>query len=148
MTGKELLDLFDKAHRRALLIGTPENGVVAGLDLEGRIFAIINNRVIHRIVPSSVIGRSSTTGFLNPGGDALWPAPEGTCFGYEYNTGTWRDPPSVSGAVYEVVEHSPDSAIIRAETDLVNNLQVGIPCEFERHINISFHHHQLTQKIS
>jgi hypothetical protein len=111
-----------------------DNGIIAALDLEGRLFAVVNGKVINRVVPSAIINRSNKNGYLNPGGDALWPAPEGTCFGYEYATGSWRVPPAITGAVWEVVSASSDCAVIRAEIDLVNNLQQGIPCEFERHI--------------
>ena len=147
MTGQELLDLMGNAHRRSHLIGTRENGIIIGLDLEGRLFTVINNRVLNRVVPSAIINRSNKTVYQNPGGDALWPAPEGTCFGYEYASGIWRVPPSITGAVWEVISDSPNSAVIRAEIDLVNNQQLGIPCEFERHINIAVNGNTLIQNV-
>jgi hypothetical protein len=148
MTGTELTDLLSKAHRRSHLIGTAGTGIIAALDLEGRLFAVINGRVINRIVPSAIINRSNKNGYLNPGGDALWPAPEGTCFGYEYATDKWRVPPAVTGAIWEVVSYSSESAVIRAEIDLVNNLQIGIPCEFERKIYIESHDNLLIQRVT
>ena len=148
MTGKELLDLLDKAHRRSHLTGTVENGIIAALDLEGRLFAVLNGRVINRVVPSAILNRSNRNAYLNPGGDALWPAPEGTCFGYEYSTGTWRVPPSITGAVWEVIFRSDYSSVIKAEIDLINNLQIGIPCELERHIEIEFGNNRLVQKVN
>jgi hypothetical protein len=148
MTGQELLDLLSQAQRRAHIIGTPYNGIIAALDLEGRLFAILNGRVLNKVVPSSIINRSNKTSYLNPGGDVLWPAPEGTCFGYEYGTGNWRVPPAITGAVWEVVSHKDDEAVIRAEIDLVNNSQVGIPCEFERHIKIQYRDNTLIQNVT
>ncbi len=148
MTGNALIDLMQQSHRRVHIVGTKENGILAALDLEGRLFAVVNDRVINRVVPSAILNRSNKTSYLNPGGDALWPAPEGTCFGYEYCTGTWRVPPSVTGAVWEVVSYSPESAFIKAEIDLVNNLQQGIPCEFERHIKISHEGNSLIQNVT
>jgi len=136
MTGRELTDLLAKSYRRSHLTGTIENGVIAALDMEGRLFTIVNNKIINRVVPSAIINRSNKNAYQNPGGDALWPAPEGTSSGYEYTTGTWRVPPSVTGAVWEVTYQSPDRTVIRAEIDLVNNQQTGIPCEFERIIEI------------
>lgn len=138
MTGSELLNLFSDAHQRAHIIGSVENGIISALDAEGRLFVVFNNRVINRVVPSAILNRTNKYGYLNPGGDTLWPAPEGTCFGYEYTTGRWRVPPSITGAVWDVVSFTSDSAVIRAEIDLVNNLMVGMPCEFERHIQIEF----------
>ena len=148
MTGIELIDLMLQSHRRVHLIGTPENGVIAALDLEGRLFTVINGRVINRVVPSAILNRSNKNTYLNPGGDALWPAPEGTCYGYEYGTGDWRVPPAITGAVWEVVAQSANKTVIRAEIDLVNNRQLGMPCEFERHIEIERQGDSLVQHVT
>ena len=148
MTGNDLIDLMHKSYRRVHVLGTPENGIIAALDLEGRIFTVVNGRVLNRVVPSAIFNRSNRNGYLNPGGDALWPAPEGTCFGYEYCTGKWRVPPAITGAVWEVAEQSENRTVIRAEIDLVNNHQFGIPCEFERYIEIEQHGKSLIQKVT
>jgi hypothetical protein len=148
MTGCELLDLMQQACRRTHVVGTPENGIICGLDLEGRLFAVLNGRVLNRVVPHAILNRSNKTEFLNPGGDALWPAPEGTCFGYEYASGDWRVPPAITGAVWEVVESAENQAVIRAEIDLINSQQLGIPCEFERHISIEYHDNRLVQNVT
>jgi len=148
MTGQELIDLMHQAHRRVHVTGSPENGIVAALDLEGRLFTVVENQVLNRVVPSAIVNRSNRNAYLNPGGDALWPAPEGTCFGYEYGSGKWRVPPSITGAVWEVAEHSGNRTVIRAEIDLVNNRQFGIPCEFERHIEIEKRENSLIQNVT
>jgi len=148
MSGTDLIDLLNRSCRRSHLIGSADNGIIAALDLEGRLFTVINGKVINRVVPSAIINRSNKDVFLNPGGDALWPAPEGTCFGYEYSTGRWRVPPAITGAVWEVISSSSDSTVIRAEIDLVNNLQVGIPCEFERHIKTGFSDGIFVQEVT
>jgi len=148
MTGNELIDLMQQSHRRVHVTGTAENGVIAALDLEGRLFTVVNGRVINRVVPSAIMNRSNKNAYQNPGGDALWPAPEGTCLGYEYGTGNWRVPPAITGAVWEVVEYSENKTVIRAEIDLVNNRQIGIPCEFERHIKIEQRGNSFVQNVT
>jgi hypothetical protein len=148
MTGNDLIDLMHQSHRRVDVTGTPDNGIIAALDLEGRIFAVVNNRILNRVVPSAILNRSNKNVYLNPGGDALWPAPEGTCFGYEYGTGRWRVPPTITGAVWEVMQKSENRTVIKAEIDLVNNRQVGIPCEFERHIEFKQYDKSLIQNIT
>lgn len=148
MTGNELIDLMLQSHRRVHVVGTPENGVIAALDLEGRLFAVVNGKVQNRVVPSAIMNRSNRKAFLNPGGDALWPAPEGTCYGYEYGTGKWRVPPAITGAVWEVVGQSEGKAVIRAEIDLINNRRLGIPCEFERHVEVTKEKDGLTQNVT
>ncbi len=148
MTGQELLDLLHRSGRRARVIGTPENGLIAGLDLEGRLFAVFDGRVLNRVVPSAIRERTNKTAYLNPGGDALWPAPEGSVFGYEYATGNWRVPPAVTGAVWEVVVQSGNEAVLRAEIDLINNSQTGIPCEFERQVAVEIRENTIIQDVT
>jgi hypothetical protein len=148
MTGNDLIDLMLKSHRRVHVTGTPDNGIIAGLDLEGRLFAVVDNKVLNRVVPSAILNRSNGDAYLNPGGDALWPAPEGTCYGYEYGSGKWRVPPAITGAVWEVTEQAVNKVTIKAEIDLVNNRQIGIPCEFERHIEIEQNGKCLVQKVT
>lgn len=138
MTGEDLLALLEKTSRRSFLIGSLENGIIAGLDLEGRLFAVHDNKVLNRVLPSAIEGRCSREAFLNPGGDALWPAPEGTCFGYEYSTGSWRVPPAITGAVWLVdpVSDHENTRTLCAEIDLINNRGLGIPCLFRRQISV------------
>lgn len=136
MNGNELIKLFEKSGKRCHLIGSTENGVVAGLDLEGRLFAIMNGQVVNKVNPAAILGISNRSTYLNPGGDGLWPAPEGTCFGYEYSSGKWRVPPSLSGAKFRVIEDSPNHSIIEAELDLINASGLGIPTIFRRNVSV------------
>jgi hypothetical protein len=148
MTGRELTDLLSQSYRRWHLTGTSENGIIAALDLEGRLFSVVNGNVVSRVVPSAIKNRSNRHTYQNPGGDTLWPAPEGTVFGYEYTTGTWRVPPAITGAVWEVLSHSENRSVIRTEIDLVNNSHLGIPCEFERYIEIEVRNNCLIQRVT
>jgi hypothetical protein len=148
MTGNELINLMHQSNRRADITGSPDNGIIAALDLEGRLFTVVNGRVLNRLVQSAILNRTNKNAYLNPGGDALWPAPEGTCFGYEYGTGKWRVPPSITGAVWEVIQKAENETVIRAEIDLVNNRLLGIPCEFERHIKIELSGNSLVQNVT
>ena len=136
MKGQELIGLFEQAVRRTHTVGTIEQGVIVALDLEGRLFTVVDGEVISKVNPPAILARSNKKQFQNPGGDALWPAPEGTCVGYEYASGVWRVPPAITGAVWEVVSASDDGCVVRAEIDLINNAQLGMPCEFERHIRL------------
>ncbi|MBU4291698.1 MAG: hypothetical protein KKE37_07735 [Verrucomicrobia bacterium] len=132
----ELLQLFAQGCRRQHLIGDENAGVVAGLDLEGRLYAVWNGQVLHRVNPTALTGQSTMEGYLNPGGDGLWPAPEGSCFGYQYATDKWRVPPGLSGARYRLVSADKNQAVIRAEVDLINARGIGLPTAFERRITV------------
>jgi hypothetical protein len=148
MTGIELINLMHQSHRRVDITGSTDNGIIAALDLEGRIFTVVDGRVLNRVVQAAIVNRTNKNAYHNPGGDALWPAPEGTCFGYEYGTGKWRVPPSITGAVWEIIQKAENKTVIRAEIDLVNNNQIGIPCEFERHIEFKQIGNSLIQNIT
>jgi len=137
MKFQELIQLFEKGKKRWHLVGKETAGVVAGLDLEGRLFAVLNGEVLNRVNPDAFLGQSNKEEYLNPGGDGFWPAPEGTCFGYQYGTGTWRVPPGISGARYRVTQSEKNKATIQAEIDLINAQGLGLPTAFERCIRVT-----------
>jgi hypothetical protein len=137
MTGNELISLFNKGCKRCHLTGTVEAGVIVGLDLEGRLFTVLNGEVVNRVNPDAITGITDRHGYLNPGGDGLWPAPEGTCMGYEYATGNWRVPPGLTGAKYKVVDEEENKVVIEAEVDLINASGRGIATVFRRAVSIT-----------
>lgn len=137
MTGSELVKLFEQGEKRYHLLGDINHGLIAGLDLEGRLFTIVGGEVVNRVNPEAFLGITDRKGYLNPGGDGLWPAPEGTCLGYEYATGDWRVPPGLTGAKYKVVEAEENHLLIEAEVDLINASGLGIAAIFRRDVTIS-----------
>lgn len=136
MKAKDLIALFDGCHKRVQLIGDLSCGVIAGLDLEGRLYAVLGGEVLNRVNPAAVHGISGPGGYLNPGGDGLWPAPEGSRFGCHYATGAWRVPPGVSGARYVVSEGAARMAVLQADVDLVNAEGQGIPIRCVRSVTV------------
>jgi len=102
MNQHEFINLLNQGKRRWHRIGTKTDGVIVALDLEGRLFTILDGMVVNRVNRAVILGRSPADEYPNPGGDGLWPGPEGTCFGYEYATGKWRVPPSITGARYQI----------------------------------------------
>lgn len=147
MKFKEMKRMLDASGKRYHVIGSEDNGAVAGLDLEGRLFTIVNGEVVSRVNQAAISGQSTRNGFVNPGGDGLWPAPEGTCFGYEYSTGKWRVPPGITGARYIVIEKSSSSAVIEAEVDLINSRGLGIPLIFRRNIKLGFEKNTVIEDV-
>lgn len=137
MKARQLLKALVKAGRRAHLVGDLDAGVIAALDLEGRWFAVLEGEVLNRVNPDALSGQSTRGRYLNPGGDGLWPAPEGTTVGYQYATGAWRVPPGLSAARYLVTAAAAGQATIAAEVDLVNNRGLGVPTIFKREISVT-----------
>ncbi len=132
----QLIAAFKNAGKRIHIIGNENNGVIAALDLEGRLFTVLNGQVINRVNIHAICAESTNSQYLNPGGDGLWPAPEGTVYGYQYATGHWRVSPAIRFARFQVKERSESSATIMSEIDLVNNQGKGVPTVFARQISI------------
>ncbi len=134
MKASELLKLFKKAGKRAHLVGDLDAGAIVALDVEGRWFATLDGEILNRVNPEAIEGQSTREEYLNPGGDGLWPAPEGTTLGYQYSTGKWRVPPGLTSARYLVTQATSGSATVCAEVDLINSQGLGIPLLFQRQL--------------
>ncbi|MBE6359530.1 MAG: hypothetical protein E7057_09845 [Lentisphaerae bacterium] len=137
MNTEQLIDICRKNGRRPITISSGNAVVTATLGMEGRLFLSHNGELTSLFRPEAAEKIStSKTGYFNPGGDGFWPAPEGTRFGYEYSSGSWRVPAAVVSAQYDIVSLSSDSFEIAAEIDLINNQQLGIPCRFTRKASV------------
>jgi hypothetical protein len=135
MKAGEFIGRLEAAHRRFHVVGNADWGVVVALDLEGRCFAALDGEVANRINVAAVEKASLDGAYACPGGDGLWPAPEGSTRGYQYATGAWRVPPSIVNARHEVCQQGGDWAVVRAEADLVNAAGLGVPVLLERRIS-------------
>ena len=104
MNIEQLFDICQKSGRRPVMITAGNSAVAAVPGMEGRLFYAHDNQLVSLFRPEAARNIStSATGYFNPGGDGLWPAPEGTRFGYEYTTGKWRVPPAITSAQYDIV---------------------------------------------
>ena len=147
MNASEVLASFKKAGKRVHLVGTAENGVIVALDMEGRLFTVLDGEILNRVNPAAISGHSVMHDYLNPGGDGLWPAPEGTTLGYQYATGSWRVSPGLRMARYQILEAGDNTVSIGCEIDLINSLGIGIPVFFERKIQIEYGEKSLISKV-
>ncbi|MBR6372859.1 MAG: hypothetical protein IKS20_06740 [Victivallales bacterium] len=136
MKSIELITAIREAGRRLAIVGTERDGVLIALDIEGRIFAFMDGQVLNRVNIDAITGFSTREGYVNPGGDGLWPAPEGSSLGYEYSTGDWRVPPSLTGARWLPVLQESNHAVFQAEVDLINASGTGLPFILSRDITV------------
>lgn len=137
MRTEELLRLFRQAPKRAILVGTPDHGAVIGLDLEARIYYSHHGEIVSRVNPEAIAGFCGQAGYLNPGGDGLWAAPEGSCFGYCYDTAIWRVPPGLIACRFLVESTGENQATVSGDVDLVNASGVGFPLRFRREVTVT-----------
>ena len=95
MNAKQILKAFDRAGKRVHLVGDLKAGVIAALDVEGRLFAVLDGEVLNRVNPEAITGQSTREHYFNPGGDGL------------FSTGRQaHSAPSHSGA-------NPDPGVVR-----------------------------------
>jgi hypothetical protein len=137
MKATRILKAFATAGKRVQLVGDLNAGVIIALDMEGRLFTVLEGDVLNRVNPDAITGESTRKLYLNPGGDGLWPAPEGTSLGYQYSTGAWRVTPGLRGARYLVTQTTKYNAQVVAEVDLINAQGRGIPTLFTRQITVT-----------
>ncbi|WP_423129386.1 DUF6786 family protein [Gaoshiqia sp. Z1-71] len=147
MKAADLLAAFAQAGKATHLIGNLNAGVIIALDMEGRLFTVKDGIVLNRVNPEAISGQNTHNHYFNPGGDGLWPAPEGTTHGYQYSTGNWRVSPGLRGIRYMVVEISKSGATIQGEVDLINNKGYGIPTLFKRQISLGIKKSALTVQV-
>lgn len=147
MKALQLEKAFAKAKKRMVWIGDATAGVAAALDVEGRLFASLDGEILNRVNPEAIAGQNTRDRYLNPGGDGLWPAPEGTTLGYQYSTGAWRVPPGLRGARFLLTKAKDHSATIAAEVDLINDQGRGIPTLFQRNIRVAAGDGELTVRV-
>jgi len=131
-----LMEAFEKAGKRVHVVGDLNAGVIVALDMEGRLFTVLDGEVLNHVNLEAVSGESTQNKYIIAGGDGLWPAPEGTSLGYHYSSGSWRVPPGIRGARYLVDKATKLDATILAEVDLINAKGLGIPTIFSRQVTI------------
>jgi len=148
MKAQQLLKALEKAKKRAHLVGDLDAGVIVALDMEGRWFGVLGGEVLNRVNLDAVAGQSTRERYLNPGGDGLWPAPEGTALGYQYSTGAWRVPPGLCAARFLLTKADARKASICAEIDLVNNQGLGIPTLLGRKFAVAPGSNSVTVRVT
>jgi hypothetical protein len=137
MKATHILKAFARAGKQVHVVGDLDAGVIIALDLEGRLFALLGGEALNRVNLEAIAGESTQKLYLNPGGDGLWPAPEGTSRGYQYSTGAWRVTPGLRAARYLVTRAAKHNAEVVAEVDLINAQGRGIPTLFKRQITVT-----------
>lgn len=143
----ELQAAFKQSGKRTHFIGNENAGILIALDMEGRLFTVWNGEVINRVNLDAIRFHSDQFNYYNPGGDVLWPAPEGTTLGYQYTTQKWRVSPAIRSARYQVKQTEKERAVVEAEVDLISNRGIGLPTLFGRDITIISQEKMLIVKV-
>jgi len=103
-----------------VVLGEEDCGVVVLTSGEGRIFTVLEGKVVSRVVEGALHAPSPGKD-ISAGGDVLWIGPEGTRHGYFYSGGDWRIPAGLCGTRYRVEGVSRDMLRMKtAELDFKN----------------------------
>lgn len=121
--------ILDKAAR----IKAGDGEVILAAALQGRIFAALDDELLHRLdVP---LAEHPSDSFNNLGGNSLWPAPEGGDFAFNYPSdgGPWR----VQDGINSVPSHMlPDGRGMIREITLENRKGVSASLLHSRIISV------------
>ena len=106
----EFKKLFQRAGKRCEFVGDESLGVCAAPDLEARLYLVFRGEIVSRVNPDAILHYSDRNGYRNPGGDGLWPAPEGSRYGYNYSSGSSPLEKKLN-TIYTKLEHLLDTEL-------------------------------------
>jgi len=135
MNCAEFQDLFRRSGKRCMLLGDENFGVFSAPDMEARLFLVYRGALLSRVNPAAILGYSDGKTYLNPGGDGLWPAPEGSRYGYNYAAVNWSVSTGLLRARFDV-ELTQGKMVLVGDVPLVNASGTGLQTRFFREITI------------
>lgn len=105
--------------------------------MAGRIFCQWRGELVHRLDGAS-LQNPSTTEYNNYGGNALWPAPEGGQFAFNYGAGSdaWVVQEGIASAVPSIERQGDDSALIRKSIHLANRKGLTLHVDYIRELRV------------
>jgi hypothetical protein len=105
--------------------------------MAGRIFCQWRGELVHRLDGAS-LQAPSTTAYNNYGGNALWPAPEGGRFAFNYGVGNdaWVVQEGIASAVPSIQRQGDDSALIRKSIHLANRKGLTLHLDYIRELRV------------
>lgn len=112
-------------------------GILVSPGLQGRIFAHLGRRLIHRL-DSALLATPSATEFNNLGGNSLWPAPEGGPFAFNYLPGhdEWLVQPGIADAVPVVESRTAQAVTIKKTIALTNRKGFEVRVQYGRTVEV------------
>lgn len=132
----EFKNLFRQSGKRCEFAGDENLGVFAAPDLEARLYLVFRGEIVSRVNPDAILHYSDRAEYRNPGGDGLWPAPEGSRYGYNYSAGAWCVSSGLLRARFET-ERKNGKLILAGEVPLINSQGIGLLTEFRRSMEVS-----------
>ena len=110
------------------------NRIMISNRLQGRIFAAVGDRLIHRLVPE-LAKNPDPENFNNLGGNSLWIGPEGGNFAFNYPPqGDWYVQKGINCVPTHTVYAGPDALEVAKTIELVNRKGKRVRLKMERRV--------------
>lgn len=93
-------------------------------DLGARVFCELDGISLHRLDIANVLEPDKP--FNNYGGNNFWPAPEGGCFGFNYDGDTWSVQAAINNEPFIIKLRSEDSAVAEKRIILKNRKEIDV----------------------
>jgi hypothetical protein len=105
--------------------------------MAGRIFCQWRGELVHRL-DDTALRSPSTTAYNNYGGNALWPAPEGGRFAFNYgpDSDAWIVQESIASAEVSIERHGDDGARLRKSIHLINHKGLMLHLDYIRQLQV------------
>jgi hypothetical protein len=97
----------------------------------------LDGELVHRLDPECLCAPSGT-GYINAGGNSLWPAPEGGPFAFNYLPGSdeWTVQDGVGRAIPDVSQSGDRCALVQKRIVLKNRKDVTIDLGYRRLVSV------------
>ena len=132
-----MLELL-RAHDAGILeVPCGAGSVLLPPTMAGRIFCQFRGELVHRL-DGAALRSPSATEYNNYGGNALWPAPEGGIFAFNYSADSdaWVVQEGIASAVPSIERQVDDTALIQKSIHLANRKGVALHLDYVRELRV------------
>lgn len=118
-----------------LEIACGDGRILVSNRLQGRIFAEVDGKFVHRLV-EELARFPKADEFNNLGGNSLWPAPEGGAFAWNYPNGSdWQVQPGINTVKTATVSADAGQITVSKDAVLVNRGGEEVKLNFRRTVS-------------
>ncbi len=129
------LELLKKLDKDLLIISSGDGNILVSNHFQGRVFAEIGGRLLHRLV-EDLAQYPDPVEFNNLGGNSLWPAPEGGAFAFNYPPkGGWMVQQGINSVKTITEMHTPEKVAVSKRISLMNRQGEVLDVGFNRIIS-------------
>ena len=127
-----MFEKLEKIDPGVLTMVSGSGKVIVSNKLQGRIFASLNDQLVHRFL-DELAADPDPVEFNNLGGNSLWPGPEGGDFAFNYPpNGSWYVQDGINRVPTVTVENSAAKIVVEKNIELLNRKGNTVKLKFRR----------------